>query len=151
MALLFVPLLGISSEEAQIKSDEGLRLEAYRDGRGWSVGWGHHQPTYSQISLEEAERLFEEDYTKAREYALKAAPGAPDEVTDILTNMAYNLGATGLSKFKRVLFYVKEGCYENASEEMAKSDWYHQVGDRSVRLVGRMFRLGNSRCVSSPR
>lgn len=143
MALLSVPLLATSSEEAQIKSDEGFSLEAYRDRGGWAVGWGHHQPYHSVISLEEAERLFEEDYTKARGYALRAAPEAPEEVVDILTNMAYNLGGAGLNNFNNMLEHVNRKCYEEAAFEMVRSDWYDQVGLRAVRLSFRMFKLGN--------
>lgn len=62
-----------------------------------------------------------------------------DEVRqDVLTNMCFNLGNAGFSKFKRMLAAVEAGDYERAAFEMESSLWYDQVGNRAKRLVKEM-------------
>ena len=62
-----------------------------------------------------------------------------DEVRqDVLVNMGFNLGMSGLSKFKKMLAAVEAGEYKHAADEMTKSLWYKQVGNRAKELVEQM-------------
>lgn len=61
---------------------------------------------------------------------------------NVLANMCFNLGATGLLGFHNMLAAVQLGQYSRAAEEMLASKWAVQVGDRAKRLAKRM-RTGN--------
>ncbi len=52
----------------------------------------------------------------------------------VLVNMAYNLGIDGLLKFKNTLEHVKNKRFVEASEQMLKSKWAKQVGNRAKEL-----------------
>ena len=61
----------------------------------------------------------------------------------ILTNMAYNMGATGLNKFDELRKALQNRDYEKAGEEMMNSDWAKSAGEggvgaRANRLTARM-------------
>ena len=60
----------------------------------------------------------------------------PDDA--VLVNMAFNLGRTRLSKFKKMLGHVEEKNYLMAANEMINSKWYRQVKTRGVELVNIM-------------
>ena len=49
--------------------------------------------------------------------------------------MVYQMGATGVSKFKSTLSHINNGNYEMASKEMLNSNWAKQTPDRAVRLA----------------
>lgn len=59
----------------------------------------------------------------------------------VLIDMRLNLGMAGLLGFKRMITRLKAQDYEEAAYEMMDSLWYHQVGNRSKRLV-EMMRTG---------
>jgi lysozyme len=59
----------------------------------------------------------------------------------VVIDMRFNLGPTRFRQFKRMITALSVGDYEVASWEMQDSQWYHQVGNRSKRLV-RMMATG---------
>jgi lysozyme len=59
----------------------------------------------------------------------------PTNVQRVCVNMAFNLGRTRLSRFKKMITAVNEGKYAKAADEMIDSKWYGQVGNRSRELV----------------
>ena len=136
---------------AQLKRDEGVRLTVYQDTRGLpTVGVGHlvcpadllH--VGDRITPERCEALFASDLERtlndcAREIAGWATCPAP--VQEILANMAYNLGIVGLLSFHTLLHCVRVQDWAGAARAMECSRWYHQVGERSKRLVAAMRSL----------
>jgi len=62
----------------------------------------------------------------------------PEEVQLIIANMMFNLGQRRFRGFKKMIAAVNDGNWSEAADEMQDSRWFHQVGDRSVRLVDRM-------------
>lgn len=52
----------------------------------------------------------------------------------VLIDMAYNLGLTGLLRFKKMWYALSEGEYESAAVEMLDSRWARQVGKRATEL-----------------
>jgi lysozyme len=48
--------------------------------------------------------------------------------------MAFNLGISGLLKFKKTLKLIEEGNYKLAAKEMLKSKWANQVKNRAKHL-----------------
>jgi lysozyme len=59
----------------------------------------------------------------------------PTQVQGVLTEMVFNLGKTGLSEFKNFLAHIKQRDFDAASEEMLRSAWAKQVGDRAKTLA----------------
>ena len=57
----------------------------------------------------------------------------------VLANMCFNLGKTRFSKFKRFISAINNFDYVLAAKEMEDSQWFHQVGDRAIRLQQMML------------
>lgn len=56
----------------------------------------------------------------------------------VCIDMAFNLGLNDFAKFKKMIRALSVKDYQRASLEMKNSTWYHQVGQRSKRLVEMM-------------
>lgn len=56
----------------------------------------------------------------------------------VCTNMAFNLGVNGFSRFKRMIAAVNEGYFTRAAIEMLDSRWSEQVYFRAVELADQM-------------
>ena len=56
----------------------------------------------------------------------------------VLVNMCFNLGISGLLKFKRFIAAVNAGEYLDAAIEMLDSKWANQVGYRATELSKQM-------------
>ena len=59
---------------------------------------------------------------------------SPEEVKDVVTNMCYQLGLTGFSKFKKTIYLIETEQYEEASIEMLDSLWAKQTHNRAKEL-----------------
>jgi len=68
---------------------------------------------------------------------------APDEVKQILFNMTFNLGETGLRGFEKMLTALSRKDYREAANQMEDSKWFGQVKSRGVDLVSRMNALAD--------
>jgi len=68
---------------------------------------------------------------------------SPDEVKQILFNMAFNLGETGLRGFKKMLPALSRKDHREAANQMKDSVWFGQVKSRGVDLVSRMNALAD--------
>ena len=53
----------------------------------------------------------------------------------VLLDMCFNIGYSGLMKFKKMWFALGNKDYPSASREMKDSSWYTQVGNRGKRNV----------------
>ena len=66
---------------------------------------------------------------------------ADDVRQAVLIDMCYNLGMSGLLKFKGMIKALETMDYGVAAAEMIDSKWYRQVGNRGVRNV-KIMRTG---------
>ena len=66
----------------------------------------------------------------------------PQEIKDIVTEMCYQLGVTGFSKFKKTIAYLQNKEWKNASIEMLDSRWAKQTPNRSKEMSNRVKKLG---------
>jgi lysozyme len=57
---------------------------------------------------------------------------------DVLLDMSFNLGIHGLLSFGTFLGFVKEGEYPQAALDLRGTPWFHQVGERAVRLCDQL-------------
>lgn len=104
---------------------------------------GGKELTDDQINI-----LLAADVKTAKSYAakiFKTFDKQPTDVQKILVDMAFNLGHTGLSKFKKMIAAVDSMNYNKAADEMLNSDWYKQVGNRSEHHVKAMRAIKPSR------
>lgn len=143
------PLFEIIKED--LIRHEGYKREIYLCSEGHpTFGVGHlitkedmecEWPLGTPITDDRILAVFEEDFLDALEDAESLVEGLynkPDAVVRVLVNMAFNIGRSRLSKFKKMLHAIEEGDYHKAADEMEDSKWYHQVGRRSKELVNIM-------------
>lgn len=159
------------SLEDQLILHEGLRLEVYKCPAGkWTVGVGRNLEG-KPLTDEEQEHILGARGLKPDQVidTLKERGVTKDEALFLLANdiedavkdlshfdwfggldpvrkkvvidMRYNLGPTRFREFRRMIAALSVGDYKIASWEMQDSQWYHQVGNRSKRLI-RMMATG---------
>lgn len=160
------PIPQCAPEKHQILEDEGVVLSsrgyhiAYLDSKGHLTGGHGHlfdakdkflYPLGSEIHPKVAEYWFKRDYLTAKEDVLSYLDGAkvPIQIENVLINMAFNLGLPRLEGFKNMKQAIFFQDWEAMANEMEKSNWYSDVGNRAKRLVHRvrMFNAqGSSYC-----
>tara|TARA_R100001443_G_scaffold44189_1_gene57133 strand:- start:436 stop:840 length:405 start_codon:yes stop_codon:yes gene_type:complete len=62
----------------------------------------------------------------------------PEEIQDVVMEMCYQLGVTGVSKFRKTISYLKKKEFKNASIEMLDSLWAKQTPNRAKELSNRV-------------
>lgn len=125
----------------QIVQDEGLVLKLYKDTKGIpTIGVGIN--LLVGITREEATYLME-SRIKAIHKELDNFfwfKELNDKRQNVIINMAYNLGVTGLLKFKNMIAAIQDKKWKQAAKEMLDSQWYKDVGKRAERLAEEMER-----------
>ena len=58
----------------------------------------------------------------------------PSDCKDVLMEMCYQLGVTGVSKFKKALKAMEDGDWEKAADEMLDSKWAKQTPGRAKEM-----------------
>ena len=131
-----------------IKKHEGFRNKVYKDTLGKrTIGYGHlcvedwweDDKEYTQAELE---RIFDKDFDKAKDGASKLYEGCEinDTAKGIIIEMVFQLGTTGVSKFKNMWKALKETPpnYSVAKIEMLDSRWAKQTPNRAKELSNTM-------------
>jgi len=117
--------------------DEGMELKVYKDTTGHlTIGVGRNLDA-NGISANEAMVMLANDIHKCRHQLqehLSIYSKLDDVRQDVLLNMCFNLGITGLLKFKNMIASLECGNYIQASKDMLDSLWAEQVGERALRL-----------------
>ncbi len=133
------------SEIAQLVIDEGYKRCIYDDSRGFkTIGFGHLMlPTddYKCLTKGQAVQLLLKDYTYAENSVDSRYPWAYGEVRLVLINMTYQMGSTGVSKFKLTLDALRDENYTLAAIELLDSRWAMQTSNRASRLAGRILAI----------
>ena len=136
----------------QLIEDEGIKYEIYKDHLGYkTLGVGHlikrHDEEYdlevgTPISEDRVWALFDEDLDIAINDCLSIYGEKfetwPAEVQEVLVNMVFNLGRTGLSKFIMFRKALEENDWRLAAQYGRDSLWYRQVTNRAERLMSRL-------------
>lgn len=123
---------------ADLKRDEGLRLDLYSDTEGnLTGGYGHN---FDDMGLSEAASLFilNEDKAIAIAELDRELPwwrNLPPLAQRGLANMSFNLGMPRLLKFRKMIAALKAGDFDAAATEALNSKWRRQVGDRAERIA----------------
>ena len=109
-----------------IKISEGYRSRPYRCTENHlTVGYGF---AIKDLELDEdiCDMILERKVAKLVERLesnLPYLPSLPKEVQDVLIEMAYQMGVSGLLKFKKTLMYIETKDYKDASVEMWCGAW----------------------------
>lgn len=139
---------------ADLKRDEGLRVEAYPDPLSgddpWTIGYGHTGPGVRQGTVWTLEQAEDALIADIQEHSAKLRAALPwvarlDPARQrVLDNMAFNLGVgvpggkKGLLGFKNTLGMIERGEYARAADGLLASLWAKQVKGRAVRLANTM-------------
>ena len=134
-----------------LEQDEGVRYEVYLDHLSIPTsGIGHMlletEPEYelpigSKVSKQRVDEWFLSDVENCVRDCTKIFSNwndLPEEAQCILANMAFNLGAPRLRKFRRMIAAIDRKDFAAASAEMLDSQWAEQVPNRARRLIRRM-------------
>ena len=127
-----------------VKRHEGFRDQVYLDSLGKrTVGYGHlcvedHWEDGKVYDKEYLEEILKKDLQHAVDTAayMCEKTEANEEAQNIITEMVFQLGGNGVSKFKMMWEALK--CsppnYTEASVQMLDSKWASQVGNRAIEL-----------------
>lgn len=126
---------------ADLRSDEGWRESVYQDHLGyWTIGYGFlvDKRKQGRLPQEVADYwlAYEIDRVDVRlSVALPWYEGAPSVIQRALINMAYQLGVSGLLRFRRTLDLIAAGKYLDAADEALRSRWAEQTPKRARRVT----------------
>ncbi|AXH71396.1 lysozyme murein hydrolase [Pelagibacter phage HTVC119P] len=127
----------------RIKQHEGFRRTVYSDSLGFAtIGYGHLVlPTDNfvegvEYTKEELDKVFDVDFEKAVNGAkeLIGNDSLLPQAEEVIIEMCFQLGKTGVSKFKNMWAYLDDGDYVAAGDEMLDSNWYQQTPSRALAL-----------------
>lgn len=129
----------------QLKRDEGFRGEPYKCTEGyWTIGFGRNLET-NPLTIDEAEVLLENDvnHTLGRLISVDLLPSITiDELTPrqaVWVNMAFQMGVSGVLRFKKAIRAYLDEDYRTCAEEMLDSRWSMQTPNRAHRLADQMI------------
>ena len=133
----------------RIKRHEGCRLRPYRDSLGfWTVGWGHKMESIGPsiladgITQDEADHLLDVDIEIARNALSRLSVMVLNNCNEVrkgvLIEMCFQLGYSGVLKFKRMLAAIEQGNFGLAAVEMIDSLWYDQTPSRVEEMAAIM-------------
>ncbi len=118
-----------------VRAAEGLALETYPDAGGVThICHGH------QVTVRTCDALLDADLAAAEAAAARIV-GAPawDALDagrrDVLIELAYWVGPTGLARFERLLAAVRAGDFDGAADELLASRLPAQAPARAERLA----------------
>ncbi len=130
--------------KARIKKHEGFIPKIYRDILGKAtIGYGHlitEKDNFQEgieYSIEELEKVFNQDFNKAVDGANELTSHLSlvlATVKGVIIEMVFQLGKTGVSKFKKFFIALENKDYNEAANQMLDSNWYKQTPKRCLEL-----------------
>ena len=120
-----------------IKKHEGFVEHVYDDSLGIpTIGYGFaikdlvlDEDIAEDILIRKLERLQRNANSRFR-----WLEDMPVVVQEVILNMCYQLGVTGVSKFRRAISALQEGDWDEAANEMLDSLWARQTPNRATEL-----------------
>ena len=120
-----------------IKKHEGFRSRVYQCTEGYdTIGYGF---AIKDLDIEEdiGEMILIRKLEKLQKRIASTFGwffNSPEEVKDVVTNMCYQLGVSGFSRFKKTIYLLETEQYHEASIEMLDSLWAKQTPNRAKEL-----------------
>jgi lysozyme len=133
-----------------VKLSEGFKDHIYKDTEGFAtIGWGHkvvYEDNFEEgktYTKEELQEVFDKDLNKAIGLARQLMEendvrDLPTTAQHTLTEMCFQLGKSGVSKFRNMWKALQEGNFIGASYEMLDSKWNKQTPNRCKKLADQM-------------
>jgi lysozyme len=124
--------------------EEGFVPHAYQDHLGyWTIGIGRliDKRRGGKISLDEAKFLLQNDIDDKEVDLDETLPWWRDldeTRRTVLLSMAFQLGISGLLKFKKTLSAIRSQEWREAGIRMRRSLWYRQTPARAERMARAM-------------
>ena len=130
-----------------VMKEEGFVPHAYKDSLGYlTIGYGRliDESKGGGISKDEARMLLRNDLVEIEEQLAEKIPwylelNGPRRA--VLISMAYQMGVSGLLRFKNTLAAIQEGDYDRGARGMMASLWARQTPGRAKRHA-EIMRLG---------
>jgi GH24 family phage-related lysozyme (muramidase) len=124
-----VPTIGIGFNLARKDADKklkelGLNPVLIRKGK-------------SKLTKEQAFKLATDDIYNALQGAKRVVKNFnehPLDVRSAITEIVFNIGVTGFSKFENFINFIHKKDYKRASKELMNSSWSKQVGRRAINI-----------------
>jgi lysozyme len=119
-------------------------LQAYPDpitrGSPWTIGLGHTGPEVHQDTVwteDQCWHAFANDYLQAQSHAAQVIGTScwarlNNQRRAVLADMAFNIGATRLGGFHKMLAAIRQGNWSLAKAELLDSDYAGQVKTRAT-------------------
>jgi len=132
--------MNLSNVQKLLIKHEGCELFPYKCTAGkLTIGVGRNLEDRG-ISSEEALYLFNNDIRACvTDLELVFFPDQfnffPDNIQSVLINMRFQLGSSGLKRFKKMLQAFRFEDYKEAAIQMKDSRWYSQVTKRADELI----------------
>ena len=134
------------SLKERIKLHEGYRLEPYTDTLGYLTGGVGHRimPNEEVPTTKEGwMKLFDSDFQSAWKFMERFCEEnnlrvISDDAKEVLCEMIYQMGFSGVSKFKNMIKALQNRNYKLASVEMLDSRWAKQTPNRAKELSDHM-------------
>ena len=134
------------SLKERIKLHEGYRLEPYTDTLGYLTGGVGHRimPNEEVPTTKEGwMKLFDSDFQSAWKFMERFCEEnnlrvISDNAKEVLCEMIYQMGFSGVSKFKNMIKALQNRDYKLASIEMLDSRWAKQTPNRAKELSDHM-------------
>tara|TARA_R110000803_G_scaffold21567_1_gene54275 strand:- start:2051 stop:2491 length:441 start_codon:yes stop_codon:yes gene_type:complete len=133
-----------------VKLSEGFRDHIYKDTEGFAtIGWGHkvvHEDNFKDgktYTKEELQEVFDKDLNKAIGLARQLmeennVSDLPTTAQHTITEMVFQLGKSGVSKFRNMWKCLQDRNFNGASLEMLDSKWNRQTPNRCKKLSDQM-------------
>ena len=134
-----------------VKKHEGYRNKVYKDTLGKrTVGVGHlcvedFWEDNKEYPEEMLMNILKDDLKNAiqgSQRLLAECPVLDDLAEEIIIEMVFQLGETGVSKFKNMIKALKIPDYQTAAIEMLDSRWAKQTPERAAAMSAEMAALG---------
>tara|TARA_A100001011_G_scaffold374963_1_gene435993 strand:- start:6434 stop:6841 length:408 start_codon:yes stop_codon:yes gene_type:complete len=127
-------MIDLKSVVERICENEGFKSKPYRCTEGvWTLGHGITYLTEEESKKIVAGRTGNKHLVLGEK--LDWYETLPPSVQGVVLEMCFQLGTTGMLKFKKMIANMKKRDWESAAEEMKDSLWYRQTKNRCERLA----------------
>jgi len=125
-----------------IKKNEGFVDHVYQDSKGIdTIGYGTKMPLTQEECLMILKHRLQDKVTSLQD-AKPLIIGFPDYVQNVLYEMAYQMGVSGVLKFKKMWRYLENWDFINASKEMLDSKWAKEDTPERAKKLSKIMKKG---------